>query len=67
MQEVQALETELAKGKSANDERVATIINGLVELVPGAAAAIVSAFRTPLLAGIAGPVTKWSVKMLGAG
>ncbi len=53
-----ALKTEAAKGTNANDGVVATLVNGLVGLVPAAASAVVSAFGTPILAGIAGPVTK---------
>jgi hypothetical protein len=36
---------------------IAKLVDGLVGLVPGATSAVVSAFTTPLLAGIAGPVT----------
>ncbi len=53
-----ALKTEAAKGTNADDGVVATLVNGLVGLVPAAASAVVSAFGTPILAGIAGPVTK---------
>ena len=53
MQEVEQLKQELAKGKGADDQRVAGILDGLAALVPGAVAAVVSAFGTPLLGGIA--------------
>jgi hypothetical protein len=59
MQEIETLKAELAKGKDADDSRVAGILDGLANLVPGAVAAVVSAFGTPLLAGIAGPVTQF--------
>jgi SEFIR domain len=52
-----ALKQEAAKGKDANDGVSAKLVDGLVGLVPGAASAMVSAFATPILGGIAGPVT----------
>jgi hypothetical protein len=54
-----ALKSEAAKGKNADDGVVAKLVDGLVGLVPGAASAVVSAFGTPILGGIAGPVTKF--------
>jgi hypothetical protein len=51
------LKEEAAKGKDANDGVIAKLLDGLVGLVPTAASAVVSAFATPLLGGIAGPVT----------
>jgi len=59
MQEIEKLKAELAKGKDADDSRIAGILDDLAKLVPGAVAAVVSAFGTPLLAGIAGPVTQF--------
>ena len=59
VQEIEKLKAELAKGKEADDSRIAGILDGLANLVPGAVAAVVSAFGTPLLAGIAGPVTQF--------
>jgi hypothetical protein len=52
-----ALKDEAAKGKDANDGVIAKLVDGLVELVPAAASAVASAFATPILGGIAGPVT----------
>ena len=52
-----ALKREAAKGKDANDRVVADLVDGLVKLVPAAVSAIVSAFGTPILGGVAGPVT----------
>lgn len=52
-----ALKQEAAKGKAANDGVIAKLVDGLVGLVPGATGAVVSAFATPILGGIAGPVT----------
>ena len=54
---LEALKQEAAKGKKANDGVIAKLVDGLVGLVPGATSAIVSAFATPILGGIAGPVT----------
>ena len=62
VQEIETLKAELAKGKDADDSRIAGILDGLANLVPGAVAAVVSAFGTPLLAGIAGPVTQFVLK-----
>ncbi|MEW5867936.1 MAG: caspase family protein [Chloroflexota bacterium] len=53
------LKQEAAKGKQADDKLMARLIEGLVDLVPGAVSAVVSAFASPLLAGIAGPVTQY--------
>ncbi|MBV8870842.1 MAG: hypothetical protein JOY65_15750 [Acetobacteraceae bacterium] len=52
-----ALKQEAAKGKDANDRTVADLVDGLVKLVSTAVSAVVSAFATPILGGIAGPVT----------
>jgi hypothetical protein len=52
-----ALKQEAAKGKDANDGMVAKLVDGLLELVPGAASTVVSAFATPILGAIAGPIT----------
>ncbi len=52
-----ALKQEAAKGKDANDGVIAKLVDGLVGLVPGAASAVVSVFATPILGGMAGPVT----------
>jgi hypothetical protein len=54
-----ALKQEAAKGKDANDGAVAKLVDGLVGLVPGAASAVMSAFATPILGGIVGPVTSF--------
>lgn len=59
LQKAEALKMEVEKGKRANDTKVAKLIEGLVELVPGAVSALTSIFATPILAGIAGPVTKF--------
>jgi hypothetical protein len=59
-----ALKQEAAKGKAANDSTVAKLVDGLVGLVPGAVSAVVSAFATPLLGGIAGPTTRFVLDKL---
>jgi hypothetical protein len=59
-----ALKQEAAKGKHADDGVIAKLIDGLVGLVPAAATAVVSAFGTPLLGGIAGPVTSFVLDKL---
>jgi hypothetical protein len=56
---VKQLENEAAKGKTADDGVVAKLIEGFVGLIPAGAGAVVSAFASPLLGAIAGPVTKY--------
>ena len=58
-QHVQEIKAEISKGKQAEDGKVATLLEGLIGLVPGAVSAVVSTFATPILGGIAGPVTKY--------
>ena len=58
------LQQELGKGKRADDARIAGMLEGLANLAPGAIAAVVSAFGTPVLAGIAGPVTQFVLGQL---
>lgn len=58
-QKLEALKSEAAKGNKANDGTMATLIKGLAALVPGAISAVASAFGSPILGGVAGPVTKW--------
>ncbi|MCB0040548.1 MAG: caspase family protein [Caldilinea sp.] len=57
-QTAQELKAETGKGERADDSRVARLIDGLAGLVPGAVAAVVSAFASPILAGVAGPLTQ---------
>jgi hypothetical protein len=59
MQKLEELKAQAAKGKHAEDGVVAKLVKGLVGLIPGAVSGVVSAFATPLLGGIAGPVTKY--------
>jgi len=61
------LGTEAARGKLADDGRIAKIVDGLVDLVPKAVGAILSSLASPLLDGIAGPVTTFVLgKLKGA-
>ena len=60
-QKVEALKDELSKGKSADDSRVAKLLDGLLELVPSAVSAVAGMFASPILSGIAGPITKFVV------
>jgi hypothetical protein len=59
-----ALKQEVAKGKSSNDGVMAKLVDGLVGLVPKAASAIVSAFATPLLGAVVGPITEFVLDKL---
>lgn len=59
------LKKEAAKGNTAEDTTLAKLVKGLVGLVPSAVSAIVSAFGTPILGGLAGPVTKFVLGELG--
>jgi len=59
VQTAAALESEVAKGEQADDTRMANLIDGLVELVPGAVSAVTAIFVNPVLAGLTGPVTKF--------
>jgi hypothetical protein len=54
-----ALKQEAAKGNGADDGVLAKLVDGFVDLVPAAASTVVSAFATPILGGIAGPITKF--------
>jgi hypothetical protein len=60
MQMIDELKQELSKGKDkSNDGQVANVLKGLTDLVPGAVSAVVSAFATPVIGGLAGPVAKF--------
>jgi hypothetical protein len=62
--QVAQLKTEIAKGAAAEDGTVAKLVDGLVGLVPDAARTVASTFATPVLSGIAGPLTKWVLETL---
>jgi hypothetical protein len=59
LQKLEELKAEAAKGHDAKDAVVAKLVDGLVGLIPGAVSAVVSAFGSPLLGGVAGPATKY--------
>jgi len=65
VQDAARLQAEVAKGEGADDETVAGLVESLVGLAPTAVSAVVSAFGSPLLAGIAGPATSYVLKKLG--
>jgi hypothetical protein len=46
------------KGEKVDDTVVSGLLKGLVGLVPSAVSAIVSAFGTPILGAVAGPMTQ---------
>lgn len=64
MQKVSELIGETQKGKEADDSRIGKLIDGFVGLVPSAVSTVVSAFASPILAGIAGPVTKYVLEKI---
>jgi hypothetical protein len=55
---LEELKQEASKGEKRDDSVIAKLVDALVGLVPSAASAVVSAFGTPILGAIAGPVTK---------
>jgi hypothetical protein len=61
-----AVKQEAAKGKNVDDGVMAKLLDGLVGLVPAAAAAVGSAFATPILGGLVGPVTSFVLDKLRA-
>lgn len=67
MQAVQELKAEVAKGSEADDSKLGRIIDGLAAMVPGAIGAVVSLFASPILSGLAGPVTKFVLDKLKVG
>ena len=64
VQKVEELKAEIAKGGQADDPRLGKLVDGLIGLVPQAIGAVVSLFATPILSGIAGPVTKYVLEKL---
>jgi hypothetical protein len=61
------LKQEATKGDGASDAAVAKLVDGLVALLPGPASAVVGAFATPILGGLAGPVTNFVLNKLRGG
>ena len=64
VQRVEELKAEVAKGKQADDGKMGKIVDGLIALAPSAVGTVVSIFATPILGGIAGPVTKFVLDKL---
>ena len=59
VQRIQALKGEIAKGDLAEDAKIATIVDDLVDRVPDAVPAISHLFATSVLQGVVGPVTRF--------
>ena len=59
LKKVEELKREVAKGKTADDSKMGKLIDGLIGLVPSAVSSIASIFASPILGGLAGPVTKY--------
>jgi len=59
LRKIEEIKQELAKGKQEDDGRLAGLIQSLVDLVPGAVSSVVSAFTTPILGALTGPVTAY--------
>ena len=62
---VEELKAEAAKGDSADDEKVAGLVEELGELVPGAVEALVGLFAPSALGKLAGGATKYVLRKLG--
>ena len=64
LQKLESLKQEASKGPQADHHVMTKLIEGIVGLVPGALKALAGAFGTPLLSGIAGPVTQFLLNKL---
>ena len=64
LQELEKLKQEATKGEKSNDGIMADLVGGLAKVAPAAAGALASAFATPILGAIAGPVTKYVIGKL---
>jgi hypothetical protein len=64
VRQVEELKAETAKGKQADDGRIAKIVEGLADMIPGAVGSVLSLFAAPILGGIAGPVTQYVLDKL---
>lgn len=58
------LKQQAAKGKDANDRVMAKLLDELVGLIPAAASAVGSAFATPVLGALVGPLTSFVLDKL---
>ena len=66
LQHLDDLKQEAAKGNQADHGRMTRLIDGVLGLVPAALTSLAAAFGTPLLTGVAGPVTQLLLnKILG--
>jgi hypothetical protein len=63
-EKISQLKTEAAKGKAADDGKIARLIDGIVALVPDAVGTLVSAFGLPILSNIAGSATNFVLEKL---
>ena len=64
IEKLESLKQEVAKGNSADQTVITKLVDGIVDLVPSALKSLASAFATPLLTGVAGPVTQFLLKKL---
>jgi hypothetical protein len=67
VEKANSLKQEASKGAKADEGQIAKLVDELLELVPGATSAVVSALGSPILGGIAGPITHWVLKKFQAG
>jgi hypothetical protein len=63
MAQVTAMQTELAKGKEADDAKLAAAVRALLAIAPDA---VVAAISDPIVAGEIGPVTQYVLTRHGA-
>jgi hypothetical protein len=64
VEKAQALQAEVARGEQADDERMADLIQDLVNLVPGAVTAVVGLFAPEALGRLAGGATRYIINRL---
>jgi hypothetical protein len=67
LSKLEELKREASKGEKRDDGLMAKLVEGLVGLVPSAAGAVATAFGTPILGAIAGPVTKYVIDKIQGG
>jgi hypothetical protein len=63
-EKLRALKDQAAKGDKADDTIVARLLEGIVDLAPGAVSAIIGAFASPILGAISGPITNYVLNKL---
>ena len=64
LRKIEEIKQELTKGKQEDDGWLASLVQSLVDLVPGAASAVVNTFATPILSALTGPVTAYVLSKL---